>query len=108
MTITLFVTIILEGALVVAYSYGGRKPVQPILVTSIFGNLLTQSLLWITLNLFFHYYLLTLVIAEIFIGIIETVLLSAIPTNELSLKEALLLSLGMNTLSFAVGWFLPV
>jgi hypothetical protein len=108
LTVTLFITIILEGVLVIAYSYWGRKPIPPLLVTSICGNLLTQSWLWVTLNLFFQSYLLALLIAEIFIWIIETVLLYSIPANQLSIKEASLLSLGMNALSFAVGWSIPV
>jgi hypothetical protein len=105
---TLFITLLIESIVVVGFSYWRERPLGPILVTSMSGNLLTQSLLWVTLNIFFQYYLITLLIAEIFIWIIETVLLYSIPANQLSFKEALLVSLGMNALSFAVGWFLPV
>lgn len=108
MIVTLFITIIIESTLVVGYALWGKKPVKPILFTSICGNLITQALLWSVLNLFFQNYLLTLLIAEILIWVIETVLLYSIPANQLSFKEAALLSLGMNALSFAVGWFLPV
>ena len=105
---TLLITIFIESAVVLGYSYWREKPLGSILVTSIGGNLLTQSLLWVMLNLFFQNYLLALLVAEIFIWIIETVLLYSIPANELSLKEASLLSLGINALSLAVGWLLPV
>jgi hypothetical protein len=106
--ITLFITIIIESVLVIGYSHWGKKPVKPILFTSICGNLITQSLLWTVLSLFYQNYLLTLLIAEILIWFIEAALLYAIPVNQLRFKEAILLSLGMNALSFAVGWFLPI
>jgi hypothetical protein len=105
---TLFITILIESIVVICYSHRREKPLGPILVTSICGNLLTQSLLWVTLNLFFQNYLLTLLIAEIFIWIIETILLYSSPANQLYFKEASLLSLGINALSFAAGWLLPV
>jgi hypothetical protein len=108
LTVTLFITILIESIVVIGYSHWREKPLGPILITSIGGNLLTQSLLWVALNLFFQNYLLTLLVAEIFIWIIETILLYSIPANQLSFKEASLLSLGMNALSFAVGWLLPV
>jgi hypothetical protein len=106
--VTLLITIFTESIVIIGYSHWREKRLAPILITSITGNLLTQSLLWIALNLFFQNYLLALLIAEIFIWIIETVLLYSIPANELSLGEASLLSLGMNALSVAVGWLLPV
>jgi len=105
--LTLFITIIIESVVVIGYSLWGKKPVKPILFTSICGNLITQSLLRVMLNLFFQSYLLTLLIAEILIGVMETVLLYAIPANQLRFKEAVFLSLGMNALSFSIGWFLP-
>jgi hypothetical protein len=105
--LTLFITIIIESVVVIGYSLWGKKPVKPILFTSICGNLITQSLLWVMLNLFFQSYLLTLLIAEILIGVMETGLLYSIHANQLSFKEATLLSLGMNALSFSIGWFLP-
>lgn len=84
------------------------KPLAPILLTSITGNLITQSLLWIALNLFFRHYLLTLLIAEVLIWILESLLLYSVPANRLYFTDAFFLSLGMNLVSFAVGWFLPV
>lgn len=69
---------------------------------------MTQSFLWVVLSLFFQDYLITLLIAEILIWIIESLLLYSIPVNHFRFKEALLLSLSMNVSSFVLGWFLPV
>jgi hypothetical protein len=105
---TLLITIILEGAVVIGYSRWKKKPVRPIFFTSVCGNLVTQSLLWIGLNLFVRNYLVTLLIAEILICAIEGLMLYSIRSNHLNPKEAVFLSLGMNVASFMLGWFLPV
>ena len=108
MIATLLVTIIVEGVVVVGYSIWRRKPVCPILFTSVWVNLLTQSLLWLVLNLFFQHYLIALFVAEILIWMIESVLLYSLPANQLRFADAALLSLSMNLVSFAFGWFLPI
>ena len=108
MIVTLFITSIIEGVIVIGYCLWGKKAVKPILLTSIGGSLITQSFLWIVLNLFFQTYLVTLLIAEILIWIFESLLLVSIPATRLSFKEAVLLSLGMNLSSFVLGLFLPV
>jgi hypothetical protein len=105
--LTLFTTIILEGLIVLGYCTWRKKPVRSLLITSIFINLLTQSLLWVVLNLFFQQYLITLLISEILIWLVESALLYLFPANQLRFVEALFLSLGMNLTSFALGWFLP-
>lgn len=108
MIVTLLITIVVEGLVVLGYCHWRKRSLRPILFTSIWGNLLTQSLLWIALNLFFKYYLIVLFTAEILIWLIESALLSFIPANRLQLKESMLLSLSMNLVSFILGWFLPV
>ena len=105
---TLSVTILVEGVVCLGYSFWRRKPVGPIFVTSVFGNLITQTLLWVTLSLFYQHYLVTLLVAEIFIWVIESFLLAGIRFNQLKVGEALFLSLIMNFASFGIGWFLPV
>jgi hypothetical protein len=105
---TLVITIIVEGVVVFVYSIWREKPFRPILFTSIVANLITQSLLWIVLKLFFGYYLIALFVAETLIWIIESFLLYRLPANQLRLKEAAFLSLSMNLASFALGWFLPI
>jgi hypothetical protein len=106
--VTLLITVLLEGAVAIVYSLWRKKPVLPILLTSVFGNLVTQSILWIVLTLSFHHYLITLVLAEILVWGIESLLLYRIRANQLKLDEAALLSLGMNGISLAIGWLLPV
>jgi hypothetical protein len=82
--------------------------VRSILLTSIFANLATQSLLWTVVNIFFQHYLIALLIAEAVIWILESSTLHYVRRNQLTLREAAALSLVMNVASFAAGWFLPV
>ena len=103
MIYTLTLTIIVEGTIGCGYSLWRKKPVVPILITSIIANLITQSLLWILLNLFFDHYLVTLLIAEILIWLIESILLYAIPANRLRFTEAVLLSLSIESGEFCAG-----
>jgi hypothetical protein len=105
---TLLVTISLESFVVIAYGFWREKPVLPILLTSLWINFFTQSLLWLGLNLFFRDYLVALAIAEVLIWGMESSLLYSVSANQLRLKEAILLSLSMNLVSFVIGWFLPV
>lgn len=107
MIVTLSVTILIESIIVIGYCFWRKKPLLSILSTSILGNLITQSLLWVVLTLFFQQYLASLLIAEISIWAIESLLLFAVPSNRLRLTEAVLLSLSMNLVSFALGLFLP-
>ena len=97
-----------EGVLILGYSIWQRKPTRPILYTSLVANLITQSLLWVVLNLFFHHYLISLFLAEILIWIIESAMLYYVPANRLRLQEAMFLGLLLNLASFALGWFLPI
>jgi hypothetical protein len=105
---TLVITIFVEGLIVSGYALWRRKPLGPILFTSVVANLITQSLLWVTLNLFFQHYLIVLLSAEVLIWIIESILLVRFAPNQLGMCEATFLSLFMNAASLAVGWFLPV
>jgi hypothetical protein len=104
--VTPVITILVEGAIVIGYSIGHKKPLGPILITSIVANLVTQSFLWIVLNLFFQHYLIALLVAEVLIWAVESILLYFIPANRLRFAEAVYLSLLMNLASFALGWFL--
>ena len=105
---TLVITILIEGAVVIGYSLWTKKPVRPILLTSIGGNLITQSFLWVVVNLFFQHYLIALILSELLIWMVESALLYYIPANRLQIAGAMLLSLGMNLTSLVAGWFLPV
>jgi hypothetical protein len=105
---TLLFTIIVEGIVVLGYSIWRKKPLGPILFTSIIANVITQSFLWVVLTLFFRHYLIVLFVTEILIGIIESILLYRFTANQLRLQEAVLISLSMNLASFALGWSLPI
>jgi len=104
----LLFTIIVEGIVVLGYSIWRKKPLSPILFSATLANLITQSFLWLVLNVFLHYYLVVLIIAEILIWLVESFLLYRLPANQLRLQEAVFLSLNMNLASFALGWFLPI
>ncbi|HKY54341.1 MAG TPA: hypothetical protein VJM08_08555 [Anaerolineales bacterium] len=108
MILTLLFTIVLEAAVVLGYSVWHKKPVTPILITSVIANLITQSFLWVVLTLFFRHYLIALLVAEIIIWLIESYLLYRLPKNLLRFQEAIFLSLSMNLTSLVIGWFLPI
>lgn len=108
MIVTLFTTVIIEGVVVLIYCLWQRKSIPPLLLTGFAANLITQPCLWIVLDLFFQHYLLTLLIAETGIWIIESLFLYAVPANRLRFTEAIVLSLIMNLASFGLGWFLPI
>ena len=105
---TLAITVVVEGIVCLAYSIRRKKPVRPILLTSVFANLITQSLLWIVLSHFFQHYLATLLIAEILIWLIESLFLYGFRLNHLSISESVFLSFVMNLSSFGFGWLLPL
>jgi len=98
----------MEGGLVFVYSRWREKPTRSILLTSLLANLITQSLLWSALLLFFRHYWLVLIVMEIFIWLVESLIFYRIRANQLTLKEAMSLSLAINLASFGAGLFLPV
>lgn len=108
MILTLLITIIVEGVVVTGYSTWRRKPIYPILLTSVCANLITQSFLWIVLIVFFQDYLMTLLIAELFIWMAESLILCSVPSTQLRFADAAVLSLSMNLMSFALGLVLPL
>lgn len=105
---TLVITIAIESVIALAYCRWRKKPVRSILLTSILANVVTQSLLRAVVNIFYQDYLVTLLAAEIFIWLIESLALYCVRENRLTFPEATLLSLGMNVSSIAAGWLLPV
>ena len=108
MILTLFITIIIECLVLTGYSFWRRRSARSLLISSICINILTQSFLWLGLNLFFRHYLVALMVSEVLIWGIESILLYSVTANQLPFKDAVLLSLSMNLTSFAIGWFLPV
>jgi hypothetical protein len=106
--LTLPITILVEGLVVAGYARWHSKPLIPLLLTSLLANILTQSLLWLILNLSPLGYLVTLLLAETGIWLFETVFLFLIRANKLTFRQSLVLSLAMNLTSAFIGWFLPV
>jgi hypothetical protein len=105
---TLAITILVESIVVTAYAIWRRKPIKRLLVSSLYANLITQSILWTGLIIFPRQYLLMLIILEIYIWGMEAAILYFFRHNRLKLADAILLSLVMNLASFGIGWFLPV
>ena len=105
---TLGLTIIVEGVIVLGYAQRYQKPTIPLVLTSVGANIVTQSLLWIGLSLFFNDYLVALGVMEVLICIAEGLMLWAVAANRLVLPEAMGLSLLMNGVSLTLGWFLPI
>ena len=92
--------------MVTGYALWRRKPVYPILLTTLFANII-KSFLWIAALIFFQHYLVALLLAETLIWILESALLYVIPANQLGLPQVFFLSLGMNLFIVSLGWFLP-
>ena len=108
MIVTFAITIFIESSIVAGYAIWRNKPLKPLLLSCIFVNLVTQTILWVLLNLLFRHYLATLFIAEIFIWWTEGITLYLYRYNRLGRGEAMALSLAMNLTSFIIGWVLPV
>jgi hypothetical protein len=105
---TLLLTILIESLVVLGYCHWRKKPVRSILLTSLVANIATQSLLWTVVNIFYQDYLVTLLMAEIFIWLMESLALYSVRKNQLTFFEAMSLSLSMNLTSIVAGWLLPV
>ena len=103
---TLALTLILESGVIFAYAQLRKKPLIPLLLTGVSVNLFTQSFLWGALIALPAYYLMTLFTVEIVIVGIESLAFYWIRQNRLSWREALILGLLMNLVSFSTGWFL--
>lgn len=103
MIVTLSLTLLIESTLVLAFAVWRRKPAGVLWLTCLAVNLLTQSLLWLALTLFFRHYWPTLLLMEIIIWLVEGLIFYRIRANRLSLREAFLLSLAANLTSFVAG-----
>lgn len=100
-------TLLSEGLLLLLLARLIKKPLLPLLLTSLAVNLLTQLALWTSLNLFYRYSQPTLLVMEMLIWPFEGLVYWKLPANRLSLPAALALSLLLNATSFALGWVVP-
>lgn len=108
MILTLPVTILIEGMVILVYGAVRKKPVGTLLFASAIINMLTQVLLWVTLGIFFREYLAALLAAEGVIWLVESLCMLHMTKGGLDLKSAFALSFCMNAASFGAGWFLPM
>jgi hypothetical protein len=105
---TLPITILVEGCVVLLYCALQKRPAGKLLLASLFVNVVTQGMLWLALWIFFQQYIVTLLVSEVLIWLVEGILFYYLTGKQLTLWTVLLLSLCMNAVSFGVGWFLPV
>lgn len=85
-----------------------KRPAGILLRASLVANALTQFMLWVALTIFFRHYLITLMVTEIIIWLVESALMYFLAKGQLNPVHAIVLSFFMNGASFVVGWFLPV
>jgi hypothetical protein len=105
---TLSITTIVESLVAFGYCRWQSKPLRSILLTSLLANVFTQSLLWTVVKIFFRYYIIALLVAEISIWIVESLALYFVRANELTFRQSIFLSFAMNLSSVLLGWLLPV
>ena len=105
--LSLLSTLALEGLVGVGFALWRKKPVKSLFLSSLLVNGITQPLLWLWLMISYRQYLRALLVAEGLIFVGEAMLLKRTPANRLSGREAFLLSLLMNGVSFGIGLMLP-
>jgi hypothetical protein len=105
---SLLITILVEGIVVYVYAALTKKPAGNLLLASFIVNVFTQSILWIALGIFFRYYLIALFTAEVLIWMAESLMMHRLSIGQLTMREAIFISLFMNFASFGVGWLLPI
>ena len=101
-------TLLVEGVVVTVYCAIKRKPASDLLEVSFIVNVFTQIILWFALRIFFRYYLIALIAAEVLIWLVESILIYHLSRKQLTPSSAVFLSLCMNLSSFGIGWFLPM
>lgn len=113
-TLTLPLTILIEALLATAYARLYNRPLLKTLTLVLLGNVITQYGLWAALSVFHHQgvrslslVLALILILEIIIWGVEAVIFYFPQRNEISFKEAALLSLILNATSISIGLLLP-
>ncbi|MCX8062617.1 MAG: hypothetical protein N3D16_08545, partial [Anaerolineales bacterium] len=96
----LLITLGCESLVLSVFARWQNKPLKSLLLSGLFINLATQPFLWFWLAVFYRAYGMALLCGEGLIFLGEAILLKLIPVNYLSWREAFLLSLMMNALSF--------
>ena len=78
------------------------------LLTLTAANIVTQCFLWLVLSVFFNSYWIALLTTEILIVLAEALAFVMVKSNRCGYREALILSLLLNSFSFGAGLFMPV
>jgi len=106
----LLATTVIEGAIVLAYAAARGLRTYHWLTYVVLINLATQPALWCLMGLLPAdiAYVPALAVGESLVWLVEATLLYLLTGGQLSLKKALLLSLGLNAASLGVGLLLPV
>lgn len=101
-------TIVIELLLAVVYALKRKRPLLITIALTALANVITQYGLWASLNAFHDQDVLELTIGlEIVIWGIEALILYLPQRKDISFKEAALLSLVLNVVSFSLGLLLP-
>jgi hypothetical protein len=108
--LALLTTMVIEGAIGVAYAAASGLRTYRWLTYAVLINLVTQPVLWYLMGLLpaDTAYFRALTVGESLVWLAETVLLYLLAGGRLTLKRALVLSLVMNGVSLGVGLLLPV
>lgn len=102
-------TLLIEILLATGYAFWRKRPLLTTLSLVALANVITQYGLWASLNaLNTTHVLVVTIVLEIVIWGVEAVILYLPQRKEITFKEAALLSLALNAVSFAIGLALPV
>lgn len=102
-------TIAIELLLAAAYTQVRKRPLLPTFTLVCLANVITQFALWAALNTFIAGNAMLLTIGlEIIIWGVEALIFYLPQQKDIALKEAALLSLLLNLISFGIGLLLPI
>ncbi len=104
--LSLPLALVVESIVVLAVAWRLKWPIIRLLAASVIANILSQFVLYGSLAVFVGNFLTSLIIAEILVCLFEAAVLKFYPKIGLSWRQSLLLSLGMNALSLAVGYLI--
>ena len=109
MNIALPVTLVIELVLALGYALKRKRHLLPTLTLVGLANVITQFALWAALTAFSetNAFFLTIGLEILILGV-EALIFYLPQRNEITFKEAALLSLLLNLVSFGIGLLLPI
>ncbi len=109
LTIALPLTALIEGIIAWIYARLRKLSALPLVTALTFVNFLTLPVLWLFVRaLGGDYYWVLLLIGEVFVWLVESVILAVVLRKSIRWWDAVLLSFFANAVSFWVGFLLPV